>query len=499
MLRRITLKNFMSHKHTVIDLADGLTVLTGPNNCGKSALVAALQILATNCASTHVVRHGEKKCVITAETDDGHTLSWHRKKGKVGYTLNGEDVHRLGRGEVPVELQSLLKLPTVETEVGKTTGNYDVHFGEQKSPIFLLGEPGSRAASFFASSSDATHLITMQSRHRQRVGEHRRDEKKLLASAASTAADLQRYSTMDDVDARLQQAEQDFAKIDSAVKKIAEIKSLVSKINSVASTRSRLAARLLNLEKLASPPFQHDVEAAGAMIGRLKVVNSARTNASNLLSVCEPLSSPPELHQVSDCRNVGHKLVSLRLRISQIIRRQAAVSRIQPPPTVFDTDRLALLVDGLPSAAARKQALVRQLSVLSDLTVQPRTDSTNELLTLIGQLKNRHAQLRHEQRVIRSFKRLSVTPKLMDTLVLSGSINTIRKQQLSVFDYRTSLNDAVSSLDECHKRVRQFVAASPECPTCGAPLDADTLVFSSSKAGIPSHSVVTHHNQGATE
>ncbi len=45
MLRRIILESFMSHAHTVIDLADGLTVLTGPNNCGKSAVVAALRIL----------------------------------------------------------------------------------------------------------------------------------------------------------------------------------------------------------------------------------------------------------------------------------------------------------------------------------------------------------------------------------------------------------------------------------------------------------------------
>ena len=31
----------MSHDDTTIELADGLTVLIGPNNCGKSAVVAA--------------------------------------------------------------------------------------------------------------------------------------------------------------------------------------------------------------------------------------------------------------------------------------------------------------------------------------------------------------------------------------------------------------------------------------------------------------------------
>jgi chromosome segregation ATPase len=39
MLKRIELINFMSHKHMVLDLAPGLSVLVGPNNCGKSAVV----------------------------------------------------------------------------------------------------------------------------------------------------------------------------------------------------------------------------------------------------------------------------------------------------------------------------------------------------------------------------------------------------------------------------------------------------------------------------
>ena len=60
MITRIELTNFMSHSSTVIEPAPGLTVLTGPNNCGKSAVVAALQILCHNENSTYVLRHGEK-------------------------------------------------------------------------------------------------------------------------------------------------------------------------------------------------------------------------------------------------------------------------------------------------------------------------------------------------------------------------------------------------------------------------------------------------------
>lgn len=60
VIRRIELRNFMSHARTVIEPADGLTVLVGPNNCGKSAVVAALQILCHNETSTYVMLHGEQ-------------------------------------------------------------------------------------------------------------------------------------------------------------------------------------------------------------------------------------------------------------------------------------------------------------------------------------------------------------------------------------------------------------------------------------------------------
>lgn len=56
MIRRIELINFMSHRRTLIEPAAGLTVLVGPNNCGKSAVVSALQILCDKGSSIRTGR-----------------------------------------------------------------------------------------------------------------------------------------------------------------------------------------------------------------------------------------------------------------------------------------------------------------------------------------------------------------------------------------------------------------------------------------------------------
>lgn len=67
----------MSHAKTVIEPAEGLTVLVGPNNCGKSAVVSALDTLCNNPTGDYMVRHGEKEVRVTVETDDGAGAEYH--------------------------------------------------------------------------------------------------------------------------------------------------------------------------------------------------------------------------------------------------------------------------------------------------------------------------------------------------------------------------------------------------------------------------------------
>jgi len=166
MIRKIVLQNFMAHESTELQLADGLNVLVGPNNIGKSTIAVALKTLARNGNSSFVQRHDAKECSVIVTTSEGHTIQWQKKKSP-SYIINGEVKDRLGRGGTPPELDETLRLAPVEFE----DKDFEPHFGEQKSPIFLINRPPSQIAQFFSTTSDAERLVAMQRLHQRKKGD----------------------------------------------------------------------------------------------------------------------------------------------------------------------------------------------------------------------------------------------------------------------------------------------------------------------------------------
>ena len=122
MIRKLTLKNYMSHRHTVIEPASGLTVIIGPNNSGKSALVSALQCLVQSPRGSYMMRHGAEETEVCVETEEGDVLTWRRTARKVSYELNGRRVERV----VPDGWQDHLRSPGVVMREGRGKV-FDVH------------------------------------------------------------------------------------------------------------------------------------------------------------------------------------------------------------------------------------------------------------------------------------------------------------------------------------------------------------------------------------
>jgi len=72
MLKSIEIWDFESHEHTLVEnLSEGLSVIFGVSNAGKTSIIRALRLAAYNEFDPKSLRVGAKKCKVRVTTDRG--------------------------------------------------------------------------------------------------------------------------------------------------------------------------------------------------------------------------------------------------------------------------------------------------------------------------------------------------------------------------------------------------------------------------------------------
>ena len=93
---KVRVKDFQSIADASITV-DGFTVITGPNNSGKSALMRAIRGAFQNTRGSGFVRHKKAKTSVEVEFSDGNKLEWSKgtaKSAKPTYVINnGSPIH----------------------------------------------------------------------------------------------------------------------------------------------------------------------------------------------------------------------------------------------------------------------------------------------------------------------------------------------------------------------------------------------------------------------
>lgn len=195
----IRLIDFMAHVDTRIPLHPHVTILSGDNDIGKSAVTEAFRAICYNDASDMVIRHGaaQAEVILTLDSCGGHssedpasetqTLHWIRvAKGapKVRYILKDENGDILKETpspkEVPDWARNLMGVDFLEAD-GKDP--LDVQIGHQKSPVFLLDKTPSQRAAILDMGQESQHLRRLRDQWKKQVDSDRRTirdgEKKL--------------------------------------------------------------------------------------------------------------------------------------------------------------------------------------------------------------------------------------------------------------------------------------------------------------------------------
>lgn len=157
---KIKLENFQSHKETLIELYDGLNVILGSSDQGKSSIIRAIKwVLFNEPRGIDFIKVGEKVARVSILLNTGTEIIRERSKYKNRYILkNGgdnESVHEGFGNEVPNEILNSHKVKKVLVD-----NDYKINLNiqEQLENAFLMFESGNLKAKALNSMA-GLHII----------------------------------------------------------------------------------------------------------------------------------------------------------------------------------------------------------------------------------------------------------------------------------------------------------------------------------------------------
>jgi len=147
----VRVRNFQSIEDATL-LVDGLTVITGTNNTGKSAFFRALRGVFTNTKGHGFVRNGTSHCTVDVDFNDGQ-VQWEKGPKANRYKVGPLVLSKVGHG-APPEVQALgvRSLPVAGQEIWP-------QIAPQISGVqFLLDQPAPVLAESLADVERVNHL-----------------------------------------------------------------------------------------------------------------------------------------------------------------------------------------------------------------------------------------------------------------------------------------------------------------------------------------------------
>lgn len=239
MIKHLYIKNFQSHSETSLDFSEGVNVVIGQSDSGKTAIARALDwVLNNRPQGDSFRRQGEDTTEVFAYLDSGHRIE--RKKRKTV-----DNTYRLAKGEESQPFKAFGA--SVPEEIAQVVNMSDINWQRQlDSPFLLSMTPGDIARKL----NEIVHLDVIDSAL-SKVSGKIRDNTVELAQHESYLAQvrekLETFNYLEDMERLVMQVE------DLAFRKQVEelanstLENLISRIVS-AQTTLKDANKLLPLE-----------------------------------------------------------------------------------------------------------------------------------------------------------------------------------------------------------------------------------------------------------
>jgi exonuclease SbcC len=225
MIQELRLKNFQSHKDSVLEFSDGMNVIVGQSDSGKTAIIRALRWAATNRPSGEEYRSywgGDTEVqIVTTE----NTITRSKTNRSNTYRLDDLEFKAFGQ-DVPVEIVDALNLS-------------DVNLQQQMDNPFLLSETSGAVASHFNKMAKLDKIDTGLSYVNSSINTIKRKMETSADVITSKTEQLEKFAILEEFEIELELLESLESKLGSSITMSKGLLTTINRLDMIDTVKAR--------------------------------------------------------------------------------------------------------------------------------------------------------------------------------------------------------------------------------------------------------------------
>lgn len=225
MITKIEIKNFQSHKHSVIDLSNGVNVIVGTSDSGKSAIIRALRWLIYGRPRGDAFRsHWGGDTSVKITLSNGNTIERIKTNTTNIYIINEEKKLKAVGNDVPEEVLSLLQME-------------EINLQKQIDQPYLLSNTPGEVAAHFNRMADLSKIDTSLQYVNSELRKNKQEIQRLETNAKEHRTLYQSFDWLEEAEKQVEVLKQYYTFIEE--KEAAE-KNIYKIITSIEDTDTRI-------------------------------------------------------------------------------------------------------------------------------------------------------------------------------------------------------------------------------------------------------------------
>jgi exonuclease SbcC len=476
-IAEIVIKGFQAHENSTVRPSPFLTVVTGPNDAGKTAFQMAVRWVAygepegdsfildiVDKTTKQSIRRSDSAFVRIVMNDGAYVEKTRKRSGKTEYVVfrpEWEASRRYMKADVPEEVTEILGIQKVTLADTDT----DINFSYQHDPYFMLSEAPSYGAKILGKMADTEDIDKAIKATSQDIYEERQAMSTASKIVEMKTAELAAYEGLDEQKEQLDAAEVIFKQAEVNMERGRRLRGMFSGWEDTTNT---VAAKAVKLDYLSR---------VNGLADRLTEIEKLQSRRARLEELCQ----------------------SYRDNEVRILNLGAVIQNIGDVSAMADAVRIiegnvarAAVFRGIETGYSNaSSAYIKAVTVIQETAFIGKVTADIEVIEAIIQRYNRlfmlNVRYHNQQEVIN--RNTDILNRLPDTGALLSSIKDIESKERRwriLVELRFGMNtrqDHIKSAGDAlrisniayqgakEEEVKAWEASGGICPLCNKPLE----------------------------